>query len=344
MVACHEKQSDLRVRGSLLAPMLGLDARRLRFLRDPGTWPELCKDGVWWALPRKAPALVPTWPLAPETLATVRVRWPTQYENPLAAPMFDFALNRFLQHIPVERSDIPQKDSGLTTFELYIGRERHLIAIDYYDFAHVNEVVAQRCSLYFKMQHREEGYQRDNVLPGGYVAKRQLLYKFLPRLRAARVRRRFLYDVYGRFSLTFQPELRGRIAELLSSQHDFCFQGGTKMAMYSRHLRDIARSRVCIDVPGQGPLCYRLVDYLAIGSCIVGIRPKVVLPVPLEQGHHVCWIRDDLSDLVDVCRQQVVSPTAVETLARNARSYFDRYLHPDQLADYYLHSCLERLT
>jgi hypothetical protein len=324
--------------------MLRLDGRRLQLLRDPATWPELCKDAVWQALPRKAPTLAPTWPLAREMLATVRVRWPMEYENPLAASMFDFALHRFRQHVPVGLSEIPQKEPGLTTFELFIGRERHLIAIDYYDFAHINEDVAKRCSLYFKMQHREEGYRCDNVLPGGYVAKRQLLYKFLPRLRAARDRRRFVYDVYGRFSLTFQPELRGRIAELLSNQREFGYQGGTKVVMYSRHLRDIARSRVCIDVPGQGPLCYRLVDYLAIGSCVVGVRPKVVLPVPLEQRHHVFWIRDDLSDLVDVCRQQVVSVTAMETLAQNARNYFDRYLHPDQLADYYLHSCLERLT
>jgi hypothetical protein len=258
--------------------------------------------------------------------------------------MFEFVLRRFRQLVPVDLSEIPQKEPGLTTFEFLIGRERHLIAIDYYDFVHINEGVARRSSLYFKMQHREEGYGRDNVLPGGYVAKRQLLYKFLPRLREARDRRRFHYDTYGRFSLSFQPELRGRIAELLSAQGDFGFEGGTKVVMYSRHLRDIARSRVCIDVPGQGPLCYRLVDYLAIGSCVIGIRPKVVLPVPLEQGRHVLWVRDDLSDLVEICRRQIESPMAVEELAQSARDYFDRYLHEDQLADFYLHSCLQRLA
>jgi hypothetical protein len=28
-------------------------------------------------------------------------------------------------------------------------------------------------------------------------------------------------------------------------------------------------------------------------------------------------------------------------LRRNARTYFDKYLHRDQLAAYYLHSCLK---
>jgi Glycosyl transferases group 1 len=324
--------------------MLRLTSPRLRFLRDPGTWPELGTDALWLATTRRPPSLSPTWPLTREALATVRVRWPQQYENPLAASMFDFVLRRFRQHVPVDLTEIPQNEPGLTTFELLIGRERHLVAIDYYDFLHINEGVARSSSLYFKMQHREEGYGRDNVVPGGYVAKRQLLYRFLPRLRQARDRRQFLHDTYGRFSLTFQPELRGRIAELLSSQSDFGYQGGTKVVMYTRHLRDIARSRVCIDVPGQGPLCHRLVDYLAIGACVVGIRPKVVLPVPLEQGHHVLWVRNDLSDLVEICRHKIESPTAIEELAQNARDYFDRYLHQDQLADFYLHSCLQRLV
>jgi len=257
--------------------------------------------------------------------------------------MFEFAVNRFRRLLPVDVVDIPQVEPGVTTFVLYIGREEHLIAIDYFDFMHLNTRVVENCSLYFKMQHQEEGYALANVLPGGYVAKRGLLYEHLPPLRKIRDAQQFSYDVYGRFSLTFQPEVRHRMAELLSNQPDLDFEGGTKMVVYSRHLRDVARSRVCIDVPGQGPLCHRLLDYLAIGSCVVGIRPKVALPVPLEHERHALWIRDDLADLVDVCRKQLTSPRTREELARNARGYFDEFLHRDQLADYYLYSCLERL-
>jgi hypothetical protein len=323
--------------------MAPLDSRRLKLLRDPANWLALMQDVAWKASRSRAPRPEPTWPLAPKDLADVRIRWPLRYENPLASSMFDFALRRFREIAHVDEIDLPQVEPGLTTFVLEIGSQEHLIAIDYYDFAHINEGTAAQCSIYFKMQHREEGYGHVNVVPGGYVAKRSLLYDFLPRLRALRDARDFSFDVYGRFSLTFQPEVRGRIYDLLSTQDDFSFEGATKVAVYSRHLRDVARSRICIDVPGQGPLCHRLVDSLAIGSCVVGIRPKAVLPVPLEDGEHAVWIRDDLGDLVDRCRDQLSSVDETEGLARNAREYFDRFLHRDQLADYYLHTCLQRL-
>jgi hypothetical protein len=41
--------------------------------------------------------------------------------------------------------------------------------------------------------------------------------------------------------------------------------------MYTQYLREIADSRVCIDLPGEGPFTYRLVEYLAIGSCIIAL-------------------------------------------------------------------------
>jgi hypothetical protein len=319
-----------------------LDRHRLRLMAQPASWSALANDALWNLQRTRPDPLRPTWPLSEEMLAAARIRWPAVYENPRAVAFFEFAVRRFRQFVPVELADIPQQEPGLVTFELLLAGERHLIAIDYFDFVHLNATAVESCSLYFKMQHLEEGYDRENVVPGGYVAKRQLLYRFLPQLRSRRDRCRFAYDVYGRFSLTFQPELRGRIAEVLTNQ-DFEFEGGTRLLMYSRHLRDIARSRVCIDVPGQGPLCHRLVDYLSIGACVVGVRPKVVLPLPLEHGVHVHWVRDDLSDLADACRTYVESNTMREELARNARDYFDRVLHQEQLADYYLYTCLHRL-
>lgn len=316
---------------------------RLRPLRDPRNCWALAQDAFSCVDRKPPPRPDPSWPLANDVLQTMKVRWPLHYENPRAASYFEFALYRFREHVAVELADIEQREPGLVTFEVIIAGEAHRVALDYYDFLHVNENVVRRSALYFKMQHAEEGYGFENVLPAGYVAKRHLLYQQLRRLRSTRDECRYTHDVYGRFSVTFQPHIRRRIAEVLSSQSDFEFEGGTTLSVYSRHLRDIAHSRVCIDVPGQGPLCHRLVDYLAIGSCVVGLRPRVLLPVPMEHGVHVYWIRDDLSDLLDACRTCLGSSETAERLAYNARDYFDRVLHQNQLADYYLYKCIERL-
>jgi hypothetical protein len=273
----------------------------------------------------------------------MRLRWPREYENPRAGYLFEWVRDRFAGTMEVEVIDLPQRQPGLVSFELEADGARHLVAVDYYDYTYANEEIAPTALAYFKMQHREEGYEAPSVVPGGYVAQRDRLYRFLGPLRATRDRARFAQDVYGRFSTSFQPELRGRIAEMLSDQRRFGFEGGTKLSIYSRHLRDVARSRVCIDVPGQGPYCHRLIDYLAIGACVVGIRPKAHLPVELEQHRHVAWVRDDLGDLVETCARYVEDAERREAMARASRDYFDRYLRPEQLADYYLTTCLERL-
>jgi hypothetical protein len=68
-----------------------------------------------------------------------------------------------------------------------------------------------------------------------------------------------------------------------------------------------------------------------------------VLHVPLIDGEHVALAREDLSDLVEVCARYVDADGERERLGRQAREFFDRYLHRDQVAAYYLHTCLERL-
>jgi len=137
--------------------------------------------------------------------------------------------------------------------------------------------------------------------------------------------------------------IRGRVLALLEEQERFSFTGGSKLAMYTQYLRDVGRSRVCIDVPGVGPLSYRLVAYLAVGSCIVSYPHDAQLHVPLVDRKHVVYVKKDLSDLVDLCDHYVNNPGERRELAENAREYFDKYLHRDQLAAYHLHSVLERL-
>src|SRR5690606_4568761 len=124
---------------------------------------------------------------------------------------------------------------------------------------------AREVAVYFKLQHRKGGYGIDNVVPGGYVPASSEIYGYLPYLRALRDRRRFRQDVAGRFGLQAAADVRRRAMGALAAQTRLSYGGGAKLR-YSRSLVEIATSRVCVDLPGNGPLCFRLVDYLAVGA------------------------------------------------------------------------------
>jgi len=65
--------------------------------------------------------------------------------------------------------------------------------------------------------------------------------------------------------------------------------------------------------------------------------------VPLVDGQHIAYCARDLSDLGEVCARLVRDGGERERIARNARDYFDRYLHQRQLASYYLSEICSRM-
>ena len=112
------------------------------------------------------------------------------------------------------------------------------------------------------------------VVPGGYVPARPHLGRDLPGLRHLRDRSDPLYDVYGRFGLSHATEYRRAAVQALQGQQRFAYEGSLKILPYAAYLREAARSRVCLDLPGNGDMCHRLVDYLAIGCCGAAPRPS----------------------------------------------------------------------
>lgn len=75
------------------------------------------------------------------------------------------------------------------------------------------------------------------------------------------------------------------------------------MISYPGCLKEIARARICIDLPGNGPICHRQIDYLAVGACVIGPKPPVALPVELRDGEEIVYAKPDLSDLLERCEQ-----------------------------------------
>ena len=291
-----------------------------------------------------SPAINGSWHVHLEELSRVNIKWPATYQWESAGIWVDGLTREFRRRVKVDFVELTQPYRGIVIFQFANERGTHDVAIDYSDYPEINSECASRCSLYFKMQHRREGYGYANVVPGGYVCDSRKIYLHLPRLRRLRDQQDFAFDVYGRFSTEFARDIRKRAIGILSNQTRFRFEGGLRKVKLLDFLREVARARICIDLPGEGDLCFRLINYLAVGACIVGPRPRTTLHVPLQDRIHVAYVRDDLSDLVETCRYYLENDEAREEMRVRSREFFDRYLHNDNLAAYYLRTCLDRLS
>ena len=300
-----------------------------------------------WALTgRSAAVLPPSWELDFRVLERCTLRWPARYAWPPARIWADPILAGMRSRVRVEHVEIPQPYRGIVSFEWRAGGTTAPVALDYWDHPVVDQRCAERSAVYFKMQHLAEGYGLPNVLPGGFVPARPRgrpeLEALLRRTRRERATGRFAFDVYGRFSPTYAVKTRETAVRLLREASDIRYGGGLELVTRDRSLLETARARVCLDLPGNGDFCHRLVEYLAVGACVVAPRHRTVLHVPLEDGVHVAYAQRDLSDLAELCRRYAGDSEERERLAENARDFFDRYLHRDQLGAYYLHELSRR--
>jgi len=293
----------------------------------------------------KPSAINAAWTLDTAGLKNVQVRWPRNYEWDAAGDWVDVLKFGFARHVNVSLADdIPQPYKGTVVFQMVVGRKMRTVAIGYSDYLPMDLDCSRSCDLYFKMQFDTHGYEAGNVVPGGYVPDGKRLYYHLSKLRRMRDERNYTTDVSGRFGLAFARETRERAMTLLAGQTGFSFTGGMNPVSYLDFLKEVARSRICIDLPGLGPFCFRLVNYLAMGSCVIAYPHTATLNSPLIDRKHIVYCKPDFSDLVDLCNYYLENDAERETIAANARHFFDLNLHKDNLTRYYLHTCMTRLA
>jgi hypothetical protein len=290
------------------------------------------------------PQLPRTWPTEDDLSARALIRWPKTYEWQSAEKWVGALRTSLAAQLPVEMADLPQPYEGVVLIEFQLDGVAQEVAIDYFDHERLLDEVAGRCPLVFKMQYDVGGYGYSHVVPGGYVPGRRYLPRYLPGLRHLRDDRRPEFEVYGRFGLGYAPDLRRAAVERLRTQRAFRYEGSLVTRPYAAYLREAALSRVCVDLPGNGDMCHRLVDYLAIGCCVVRPRPRTRLHVELTDGTNVRLADDVGAGFVDACAELVADPIRSARIGLAARDYFDRYLAADQLAGYYLDGCVTKLA
>jgi hypothetical protein len=278
----------------------------------------------------------------PLDLRDITIQWPTRYAWPPGFRWVDPIRSGLSRYVDVQRLAMAQLPySAVQIRVLHQGRE-HKVIIDYVDrHDTLSHEYLRDCLLYFKMQFRNGGYDDPRIVPGQYVPLGGLeLYHQLPRLRRIRDSSdQGELDVYGRFSLQQgiqDSDIRPRAVGLLTAQRAFRFHGGGRMLAPIRSLGEVARSKICIDLPGRGPFCFRLIEYLAIGACVVAYPHEAALCPPLVPGKHIAYCRPDLKDLVEICQHYMTHDEERQAMIRSSREYFDACLHRDCIAAYYL--------
>ena len=272
----------------------------------------------------------------------ITIFWPSSYGWGMTHKWLLPIFNEFQRNFKVVRKHIPHYDNAVI-IEIQVDDQVYPIAIDRFDLVEVNHDCASNVELYFKMQFSTQGYQESNIVPGSFIPASSSIYTQLHKLRKLRDQQDFKFEAYGRFGERFARTVRGQAVKLLSERKSLNYNGGIGRVSYHKSLSEVAQSKVCVDLPGNGPLCFRLIDYLAIGACVVAYPHQALLHMPLEHGKHIIYCQEDMSDLADLCEYYAQNDIEREDIAHNAREYFDQYLSRPKLASYYINTILKKL-
>lgn len=74
---------------------------------------------------------------------------------------------------------------------------------------------------------------------------------------------------------------------------------------------------------------WKMAEYLSQGKVIIAEPMSTELPVPLLEGKEVLYFRND-SELIETIKRVLSDKSLAEKLSKNARAYFDNYVHPVQ--------------
>jgi hypothetical protein len=129
--------------------------------------------------------------------------------------------------------------------------------------------------------------------------------------------------------------LRTKALDLLADKFD-CTANGTARGQIAKHykrkgmhyLRELAACRIVLNIPGVGWDTQRYWEVPAVGGFMVSVKPQIVIPNNFEDGKHLVFCKDDLSDLIELCQRYLREESQREAIARNAFTHCKQY-HSD---------------
>ena len=282
-----------------------------------------------------------TWFLSADDRARVTIKWPARYEWPRGSWIVETAKYALARLGVLQIEDTRQVHKGVIFLPCLVDGKDFHVALDYDDYPEViNQAALDECDLYLKYQYRIGGYCDRRVVPGGYITTRLNYYRFYEAYRRGNAAPEI--DIAARFGTLFNGKERQRAVQLLAEAGDISFASNTGFIRYSQFLKEVGSARFGLQLPGNGPLTPRIPDFLGLGTCLVSPPLAAQLHVPLVPGEHFVEVAEDLSDLVEKLRYYLAHEDERLRIAQAGRDYFDRFLHCEQLAGYYVHSILKK--
>ncbi|MGH9661912.1 MAG: glycosyltransferase [Bryobacteraceae bacterium] len=285
-------------------------------------------------------------------LKRAKVAWPNRYSWTLAASRLEPIKKEFSRWLSVEHVDVPDRDldwHGKGGFPVprewhhAIGTPFHpadpndirgevfgvqrdgcvvRCAFDYSDYPIVSSEMLDRVDVYFK-SIAPLGALPPKVLRIGYFAKNpRLLAKARARVLASPPERGI--GIYGRFgSWTHSQPLRESVVRRLRNS-GLDFACGFAVSIYPVYLKEMMSAKIALHLPGQGPVSYRLVEAMALGTAVVSTKIACAFPEELIDGVHYVACEDDGGNVVDVCRTLLRDDEMRRRIAEQAMVFFDR--------------------
>lgn len=135
---------------------------------------------------------------------------------------------------------------------------------------------------------------------------------------------------------------RTRALELLEDRFDCRDNGTVRNQVFSkyrrkglRYLEELASCALVLNFPGAGWDTLRYWEVPALGRPMISMRPRIAIPDNFEDGKEIVFCRDDLSDLVDLCRYYLDHAEEREAMARAAQAKA-REKHSDEARARYM--------